>query len=67
MAESGRNTAQEREEKRMSMLKQILLGAFAVLVIVVFLLFVILVGCVAYETLSSTIEDVKEKHKRRSE
>lgn len=51
----------------MSMLKQILLGAFAVLVIVVFLLFVILVGCVAYETLSSTIEDVKEKHKRRSE
>jgi uncharacterized BrkB/YihY/UPF0761 family membrane protein len=67
MAESGRNTAQEREEKRISMLKQILLGAFAVLVIVVFLLFVILVGCVAYETLSSTIEDVKEKHKRRSE
>lgn len=54
----------------MSILKYIFLGVLAVLLIAALLSMVILVGSLAYETLLSTIEDVKEykeKRKRRSE
>lgn len=54
----------------MSILKYIFLGVLIVLVIAALLFIVILIGSLAYETLLSTIEYVKEykeKHKRRSE
>jgi len=51
----------------MSILKYIFLGACGFLLIAALLSMVILVGCLAYETLLSTIEEYKEKHKRRSE
>lgn len=51
----------------MSVLKYIFYGVLAVLLIAAILSMVILVGSLAYETLLSTIEEYKEKHKRRSE
>lgn len=51
----------------MNILKCIFVSVFGFLLFAALLSMVILVGCLAYETLLSTIEEYKEKHKRRSE